>query len=263
MATGLCFVALAVTGTVLFVTPPGRVAYWTNWRLLGLGKDQWASLHIWFSLSFLILSGVHIWLNWRSLLGYFKSRVTHHFALRREWMLASVLCAVVVAGSLVEIPPFSTLITWNETIKGSWEKSDEQAPIPHAELLSLEELSSKVGVDLDTVMARLEAKGIVIESSESTVRELADEHGLSPLQLYNIAIGERRPAGNGRSTHGRGMGRKTLRQVCADEGLDLTIAIEKLRAADVEADADERIREIATRTGLRPSELLDILRESP
>jgi len=34
----LAFPALLVSGLVLFVSPPGRVANWTDWRLFGLSK---------------------------------------------------------------------------------------------------------------------------------------------------------------------------------------------------------------------------------
>lgn len=263
VAAALCFVALAVTGIVLFVTPPGRIAYWTGWRLLGLTKDNWSALHICFALLFLIASGFHIWLNWRPLLGYFKSRATRRFALRREWTLALIICGVVAAGTLAELPPFSSLITLNETIKSSWEKSGERAPIPHAELLSLRELGSEAGVDLETMVTRLKAKGIVVESPESIVRDLADAQGITPVQLYNIAVGEYKQGNRGRSGGGGGMGRKTLRQFCADEELDLTVSLERLRAAGLEADAEMTLRDIATRAGLRPSDLLDILRKRP
>ncbi len=270
VATALCFVALAVTGVVLFITPPGRVAHWTGWRLCGLTKDQWGALHIWFALLSVIASGFHIWLNWRPLLSYFKSRVTRRFALRREWTLALTICGVVAVGTLVEFPPFTSLMALNEAIKGSWERSDEQAPIPHAELLSLHELASEAGVDLDTMVARLNADAIVVESPESIVRDLASDHRLTPMQFYNIAIG-RSGQGKGRSVgvggtrartgRGSGMGRKTLKQFCANEGLDLTASLEKLRAAGWEADAEVTLRECAEKASIRPSELADILRK--
>ncbi|MCK4342142.1 MAG: DUF4405 domain-containing protein [Phycisphaerae bacterium] len=263
VATTLCFVALAVTGVVLFVTPPGRVAYWTDWRLFGLTKDNWSALHIWFALLFLIAAGFHIWLNWRPLLGYFKSRVTRRFALRWEWTLALILCGVVAVGTLAEFPPFPSLIAWNEAIKGSWEKSDERAPIPHAELLSLRELAGKADLDLETMMVRLKAAGIAVESPVSIVRDLAHEHGITPVQLYNIAIRESERGNNGRSGIGGGMGRTTLKQFCVDEGLDLTVSLERLRAAGLEADAEMTLRDIATRGGLRPADLRGILREQP
>jgi len=268
----LCFTALAITGAVLFITPPGRVAHWTGWRLFGLTKDGWSAVHIWFALSFLIASGFHIWLNWRPLLSYFKSRVTRHLALRREWALALVLCTAVFAGTLVEIPPFSSLMSLNDGLKNSWEKSSERAPIPQAELLSLHELASQVGVGLETMMANLKAGAIVVESPESVVGDLAHAHHLTPIQLYNIAIGESgqrkgRPAGIGRGMRGgggmgSGMGRKTLKQFCAEEGLDITTSLEKLRTAGMEADGEVTLRECAEKAGIRPHELADILRMS-
>ena len=263
VATGLCFVALAVTGIVLFVTPPWRIAYWTGWRLFGLGKDQWANLHIWFALLFVILSGFHIWLNWRSLLGYFKSSVTRHFALRREWTLALVLCGGIAVGALAEVPPFSSLIAWDETIKHSWGKSSERAPIPHAELLSLRELAHEAGVDMETVVTRLKAAGVVVDSPESIVGDVADEHGMPPIQLYKLAIREGQQGNNGQTGIGGGLGRKTLRQFCSDEGLDLAVSLEGLRAAGLQADAEMTLRDIATGGGLRPPDLLAILRETP
>ncbi len=44
---------------MLFVSPPGRVANWTNWSLVGLTKHQWGGLHIWFSTVFLFVAIVH------------------------------------------------------------------------------------------------------------------------------------------------------------------------------------------------------------
>lgn len=263
VATALSFIALAVTGVVLFVTPVGRVAHWTGWRLFGLSKGQWEALHSWFALSFLIAGGFHIWLNWRPLLGYFKSPLTRRFALRGEWTLALGLCAVVFAGTLVEILPFSLLTTLNETVKGSWEKSDERPPIPHAELLSLRELAGEVDVELETMLAHLKAGGIAVESPESVVRDLASRHGLTPIQVYNIAVGEGGRGKGGQSGAGRGLGRMTLSEFCAAEGLDLTVSLERLRAAGLKPDAEMSLREIAEHGGLRPADLVDVLKKRP
>ena len=38
------FLVLAFTGCILFVTPPGRVANWTGWTMLGLTKHEWGAL---------------------------------------------------------------------------------------------------------------------------------------------------------------------------------------------------------------------------
>ena len=33
------FLALLVSGVVLYIAPPGRIAHWTDWALLGLTKE--------------------------------------------------------------------------------------------------------------------------------------------------------------------------------------------------------------------------------
>ena len=112
-------------------------------------------------------------------------------------------------------------------------------------------------------MARLKAEGIVVESPEVIVSDLAHQHGITPVQLYNISIRESERRNNGRSGIGGGMGQKTLRQFCTDEGLDLTVSLKRLRAAGLEADAEMTLRGIATQGGLRPADLRSILREQP
>lgn len=104
--SGFAFLGMAFTGAMLFVTPPGRIAHWTGWTLLGLGKEQWAAQHMWFSLVFFVSALIHVYLNWKPLLSYFKDRVKRTFSFRLEWMLALVLCVVVFFGTLKEVPPF-------------------------------------------------------------------------------------------------------------------------------------------------------------
>ena len=103
----------------------------------------------------------------------------------------------------------------------------------------------------------------MVESPESIVRDLAHEHGLTPIQLYNLSVLESERENKGRSGMDGGMGQKTLKRFCADEGIDLTVSIERLRAAGLEADAEMTLREIATRGSLRPADLLGIMREQP
>jgi len=45
LLTTFSFIAAAVSGLVLYVSPQGRVAYWQNWTMLRLGKGEWNSLH--------------------------------------------------------------------------------------------------------------------------------------------------------------------------------------------------------------------------
>ena len=36
----LAFLVMVLTGIVLYIVPQGRVAYWADWRLLGLSKTS-------------------------------------------------------------------------------------------------------------------------------------------------------------------------------------------------------------------------------
>ena len=277
--TGLSFVAMCLTGIILFVVPPGRVANWTGWTLYGLTKAQWQALHIWFSLLFMVAAIVHIVYNWQCLLRYCQSKVTKAFTLRAEWSLSLVLCVVLLVATLANWRPFSSLVDWGESIKHSWDDPTRRPPVPHMELLTLSALAEQVeDIPLDTMLENLRARNIAVDSPDAIVGELAAAHGMTPETLYNIAIGAAhrghgrgagQPGGGG-SGGGRGMGgggggggsgfgRMTLEQYCADAGIDTDAAIEKLRTTGVTATRTTTIREIAETANVRPSAVPDLL----
>jgi len=274
---GISFVGMCITGIILFVVPPGRIANWTGWTIFGLTKHQWQGLHVWLSLVFMVAACVHTIFNWRLLLSYFKSKITKTLALRWEWVLSLVVCGVVLGGVLADVAPFASLMTWNETIKHSWDDSPGRAPVPHAELLTLKELTKHVdGLTTETVIANLRAHGITVDSPEQIVGDLAAAHNLTPNQLYQIAVGQT-PSGrghgggagkgtgrsNGRGLGGggggRGMGRMTLAQYCTDAGIQTEIALDKLRQAGLTVTANMTLREIADSGNLHPSAVANLL----
>jgi hypothetical protein len=275
--TALSFIGMAFTGVILFVVPPGRVANWTGWTLLGLTKHEWIGLHDWFSIIFVVASIIHLYLNWKPFVSYFKSKATKAFALRGEWAAALVVCVFVFVGTLGDIRPFSSLLAWNESIKHSWESPQQRAPIPHAELMSLDELAKQVqGVSLETMLGNLKAEGIEVESTDIVLGELAEAYNMTPIRLYNIALGQAGPGrgqggggqcaeneegggGHGGGGPGRGFGKMTLKQYCEQMGLDLNTAVEKLQDAGIKADPDMTIRGIADSVSRHPSEIRDII----
>ncbi len=270
---GFSFLGMCVTGIILFVVPPGRIANWTGWTIFGLTKHQWIGLHIWLSAVFMAAALLHIYLNWRPMVSYLKNRTSHSFAFRTEWISAMLICGVVTIGTLAGITPFSSLLVWNEAIKHRWDDSGRRAPVAHAELLTLAELAEQVdGVDLEKIMANLIARGIQVESPERVVGDLAVVYDMTPHQLYTIAVGETntgRAGGSGAGRHGQGsgqehgagqgIGRMTLKQYCAENGLDLNVAMEKLNQAGLEPAAEMTIRGIADAAGIHPSEVRGLL----
>ena len=271
--TAISFIGMVFTGIILFFVPPGRVANWTGWTMLALTKQQWIGLHDWFSIIFVIASVFHLYFNWKIFVCYFKSKVTRAFGLRTEWVLAAITCIVVFICTLVGVKPFSSLLAWGESIKHSWDSPRQRAPIPHAELLSLTELAEDTpDVDFETMLSNLRMTGIEVESPDVVVGELAQSYGMTPVRLYEIALGQTaagrggggryRQAGaddrrGGRS--GQGFGRMTLKQCCEEMDLDLNTAVKKLKEAGITVSSDMTIRNISDSTGAHPSEILTIL----
>jgi hypothetical protein len=157
--------------------------------------------------------------------------------------------------------PFSSLLDLNDRIKNSWEKPQQQPPIPHAETLTIEELAKKSDIELDTILQNLKAAGI--EATPSDIfGTIAEQQNLSPNGLFEIATGrqtEPDTGGHGKGGGGGGFGQKTLGQACEEIGIESEKAIEALKAIGVNATVDMRIREIADRNNTHPSQIREIL----
>ena len=197
------FTLLLISGIVLYITPKGRVAHWTGWTLLGLGKEDWSAIHITLTVVVLIASGFHLYYNWGIFWGYITRKAQGSLNLKREMILAIALCVITVAGTLFNVPPFGTIIQWNDDIKDYWEARAEAPPIPHAEILTIEQLAFEVGMPLEEVIERLSAAGVSVDDPLITVERLAIAHGMTPSGLFDIIQPQPRGMGGG---GGRGMG---------------------------------------------------------
>ncbi len=265
LLAAVSFVVMTVTGVVLYLSPQGRVAHWADWRVAGLDKEQWGAVHTTSSLLFVIGAAVHLYFNWRVFLHYI--RVARHFNLKKEMVATLLVTAVVVAGTVWEVPPFSTIIAGGERMKAYWEARSYQAPYPHAEAATLEEFCEQTGTDLERFKTRLAAMGVDVNEPGTTVGSAARQIGLSPGELFEQlrisgtgGTGAGRGAGGGGGT---GFGRQTLEQVCRAAGVDVQQAIAMLEAEGVQAEADETLRDIADRAGVRPPEIVDLIEAMP
>jgi len=123
--TMLSFCVLAVSGVVLFFVPPGRVANFSDVRLLGFDKTQWQVLHVSFSLLFVVAAITHMLLNWGALVTYFRNRRTRQFSPGWRWVMPLLICAVVFWGSAAGAWPFSLISQWHREIKDSYDGGQE------------------------------------------------------------------------------------------------------------------------------------------
>lgn len=262
LVTTLSFLVMAYTGIMLFLSPQGRVANWANWQLLGLGKEDYAAIHINFMVLFLVASILHIYLNWTCLVSYLRNAARRLVVVTPEFLLALGLTVVVFAGTLLAWPPFRNLLALNATVKESWIASYGEPPYGHAELSTLSQFARYLGISPDDALARLRAGGLQVDDAGQTVDAVARRNGVPPQRVYDV-LRPAAPAGpTGRSADnlppgaGSGLGRKTLADLEREGLIRLPVALERLKARGVDAGGDSTLKEVAGELGVSPHDLL-------
>ena len=254
------FLVLVVTGGVLYASPKGRVAHWTDWTVFGLDKEEWGAVHVLTALAFVLAGAFHIYFNWTVFVSYFKKRVQTGFHLKREFAVATGVTALVLAGTILNLPPFSQVLSWSDDIKDYWEAKAVVLPYAHAEESSLEDFCAKVGLPVEGAITRLQAKGYEVPDASMALGDLARLNGTGPSGMFSELL-QAAPKGAGQAPMGMGagIGRKTLQQLSEELGIEVDDVLARLRSRDIEANADLSLREAAKDAGMMPKQLLDII----
>ena len=252
------FLALAVSGIVLYVAPPGRIANGSVWQLLLLSKAQWQAIHTIVALAVLVAAGFHIYFNWKVLVAYVKSKLQAGIRMKRELAAASLTGLAILAVSISGVPPFGTVMDVGEDIKNSWSTTANEPPVPHAELMTVAKLSETVKIPTETALANLEKQGITVSTPTMTVQQIADENKLTPQQVYQkIQSDDAKPKVS--LAEGGGWGRMTVGQVCERANVPVDEGVARLRAAGIEATAAAAVRELATARGKSPIDIAKLI----
>ncbi len=259
LTAALAFVVVLLTSVILYIVPQGRVAYWADWRLWGLTKEQWGDVHITVGLLFLLSLGLHIYYNWKPLLAYLKNRSRRMRVFTPAFNLALAVCAVTVAGTLVGLPPFSWVLTLNDALKDAGAAKYGEPPYGHAELSTLESFARKVNLDPQAAIVRLRSAGFTVVDGEQSLKALAAANRTTPKTLYAAMQTAEKPAGSGAGilpdAPPPGTGRLRLSDLCRTYGIDPQRLLAALKARNIDAGAEESLRDIADRHGMGPQDL--------
>ena len=186
---GVCFVVLCFSGVILFLTPRGRMANWTDWTMLGLGKNDWSSIHVNNGTLFLIVAVTHLVLNWRVIIRYIWSKASVGFNKKWELGLAMLIAMICLAGPIYSLPPFSTLMDLNDDIKDYWEqdvsRGNAQPPVPHAEELTLAELAGHIQLSVEQMTSGLVELGYQVDDENVTIGQLAEQKDIAPSEVFS------------------------------------------------------------------------------
>jgi hypothetical protein len=258
------FLIILISGIVLYIAPPGRVANWTDWTLVGFSKSGWQAIHTIFSYTFVILSVFHLFtLNWKIFWHYFTSKAVTGLNKQKELLVSIILIIFVFTGTYFNIQPFKAVIDFGEWTTESWETKDEQAPVPHAETLTIKELSAKyVQMSADSILLVVNQKGLKADSVGQTILEISELNNLTPAQLYSIIIPNSSDGSikTENKSQFQGFGRKTMTEVAKELGKDVNTLIDVLKKNDIEANPTDKLKDVADSADKTPLEILELIK---
>jgi hypothetical protein len=259
----LSFLIIAASGLVLFISPPGRIANWSEWSVAGLRKADWQAVHTVFTLLFLGAVAFHIYFNWRVILNYLRRRVGEGLHRGREMGVASAIGAAVLALTIAGIPPFSTLMTFGDSVKNSWSDPATEPPAPHAELWTVAKFAETNRLTVDRAMDNLREAGMAAPGPDVSLQALATTYKVTPREVYIRALGTTTAASVQRA-EGGGFGRKTVAQFCQETAIPVATALARLHQAGfTDATAGSNMRQLAAQYGRRPIEAAQVIQGLP
>ncbi len=258
------FLIILISGIVLYIAPPGRVANWTDWTLVGFSKSGWQAIHTIFSYTFVILSVFHLFtLNWKIFWHYFTSKAVTGLNRQKELLVSVILIIFVFTGTYFNIQPFKAVIDFGEWTTESWETKDEQAPVPHAETLTIKELSAKyVQMSADSILLLVNQKGLKADSVGQTILEISELNNLTPAKLYSIIIPNSSDGSikTENKSQFQGFGRKTMDEVAKEFGKDVNTLIGILKKNGIDANPTDKLKDLAESAGKTPLEIMELIK---
>lgn len=251
---------------MLYVAPKGKVAFWTNWELLGLAKTQYTNIHITTMFLFLLIAVWHIYYNWRPLVSYIKNSAAQVSLWKKELWIAVVINAAFVVGALMGIQPFQSAIDLNDKIKAYWEKTDGAPPYGHAEESSFESIAQQMGIMPAQAVESLKQKGYKVDDTSLSLQHIAEINGVSARTIYESFQPQVSEAAQGKKSGSDSsdvpfLGRRSLEELAGMGKIDLDKSVTYLKEKGVEASPQTTMKEAANELGMMPFELYEQLKE--
>ncbi|KAA6230649.1 DUF4405 domain-containing protein [Chlorobium phaeovibrioides] len=255
------FLMLLISGIILYIAPPGRVANWTGWNILGLSKHAWQNQHTIFGFSFALLSIFHLFvINWKAFFAYITTKTAKGLKNPVEFSAIILLTLLFGIGTQLEIQPFTSIINFGESIKDSWEEEANEPPVPHAETMTLEELSRQPALDqtAETMLETLQKAGLKATATTQTLGDIAKDNNMLPTEVYKLlAPAAKKGTGQGqqqgqqkKELQKEGFGRKTLEQVAEENGVTSISLQLALKQQNIAAEPGMSMRAITEKNNI-------------
>jgi len=249
------------SGFILYVAPPGRIANWGGWQLMLFTKAEWQALHTIFSYLFFILIIIHLFfVNWKTFLTYFKSKL--RAGLNKKWELfaATLVSIIIFIGTLYSWTPFGPVMAFGEKVKESWEKNYSSGPVAHMEEYTLEKLSGDFSITPEELIKMLTENNIKVGGKEQTLKVVAAENKTIPSKIYELITSKYKKSQQALEQEvPAGIGKFTVKSTAESTGKELTAIIAILKEKGIEATGETSLREIAEKLGVTPRDVYNML----
>jgi hypothetical protein len=259
----LSFILVILTSAVLYVAPQGRVAFWGDWRYLGLAKETWKAWHTNIGLLFVLSALLHITINLKVLASYLVNKSKQVRPFNANFNLALGLVAFISITTLLQLPPTNSLQTLNHTLKRGAAAKYGEPPYGHAENSTLKSFCRRMGIQLNQAEKQLTDKNLSF-SSDETLAQIAKKNRTTPQAIYSLI----NPAEEESDTlpaiprkPGFGFGRKTLKEVCENYELDITATKAHFEALGIRVQPEQTMKAIAKENDTEPIILFEALKQ--
>lgn len=259
----IAFILLILTSVILYIEPEGRVAYWSDWHTLGLNKHQWGDIHITSGILFLLAGLLHLYYNWTGMINALKNKARQISA--PSLIIALLINAVVIAGTLTGIQPFRAILTLNESFKTAAAQKYGEPPYGHAELSSLSLFAKRTGLQLETMQANLDKAGIKTTGPEQSILAISKANHMTPQAVFAAMQGGTAAVSAPQGLPLQppaGLGRMTITEICSKYHLNQAQLIEQLAARNITATPQQTLREVASAHGMDPHALYEVIYET-
>ncbi len=175
-----------ITSIVLYMIPSGRIAYWHDYRFIGLSKAQWRDIHTTVGTLFLLAAFLHIYFNWRPILAYLKNKSKLLTVFNKNFNIALLISLYFMIGTLYSLPPMNRIIQFGKYLTVRGNSMYTEPPYHHAEKSSFKKFCAAMSISPEAAADLLKQQDILVDDFEKTMEQIGQKNNRSSQQLYEI-----------------------------------------------------------------------------
>jgi len=176
----LSFSFMILTAIILYIVPPGRVAYWSDWHPWGLSKTQWSNIHI--ILGLLLLISIKTFAGKVNLDLDESMDNLKHAGIR---VAAENQTLLEIAKSNHLSPQQVYLAMKPKEVSSRRNKLLPDSPTPGMGRRTIADICNEYHLNIPAIMLGFARENIKV-SADMSLKKIAEGNNLSALDVYEI-----------------------------------------------------------------------------